>query len=363
MEKVSVAKCDSYEGAKVRKALEDSLKNINFSFKKGAKILIKPNLLSASKPEEAITTHPMIVLELCKILKRHGAEIYIGESSAFNTDRAFKVCGYAKLAKYAKIINFEAAPKKLFDFGKGMHRIPLPKIAFDADLVINIAKMKTHGLTQVTLCVKNLYGCIPGSFKEELHKILPSPKNFSKLLLKIEETIKPGLNIIDGVVGIEGEGPGASGKIKKSKVIVVSRDAIAADIIGTEIMGFNFNKICINRLAKMKREEIEAVGNGKNLKLNFKKPRSHDIQFALHFLGFLPKPKITFNYGKCERCRLCETKCPAKAIKLNPWPECNHKKCIRCLCCIEVCPNSAIYLKAHWIRQILVNIYRKFKKV
>ncbi|MEK6893673.1 MAG: DUF362 domain-containing protein [Nanoarchaeota archaeon] len=363
MEKVSVVKCSSYENAKVRKALEVSLKNIQFSFKKGMKVLIKPNLLSASKVSQAVTTHPMIVLELCKILKKKGAEIYIGESSAFDTDRAFKVCGYSKLERYAQIVNFESLPKKFFNFGKSMRRIPLPQIAFDVDLVINVAKMKTHGLTQTTLCVKNLYGCIPGNLKESLHKILPSPKEFSKLLLKIEETIKPGLNIIDGVVGLEGEGPGASGELIKSKIIIVSKSAIAGDFIASEIMGFKPRKIYTNRLAKIQRKEIEVLGNGKNIHLNFKKPKSHDIQFALQFLGFLPKPKITFDYSKCKQCRICESKCPAEAIKLNPWPECNHNKCIRCLCCIEVCPHSAIYLKAHWFRQILMNIYRKFKKV
>ncbi len=363
MEKVSVVKCSSYENTKVRKALETSLKNIQFSFKKGMKVLIKPNLLSASKLSQAVTTHPMIVLELCKILKRHEAEIYIGESSSFDTDKAFKGCGYSKLAKYAKIINFEAVPKKLFNFGKGMHRIPLPQIVFDADLVINVAKMKTHGLTQATLCVKNLYGCIPGTLKEGLHKILPSPKRFSGLLLKIEEVVKPGLNIIDGIIGLEGEGPGASGKPIKSKIIVASKSALAADFIASGIMGFRPRKIYTNKLAKIHEKEIEVVGNGKNLRLNFKKPRSHDIQFALHFLGLLPKPRITFDYSKCKQCRICESKCPAGAIKLNPWPQCNHKKCIRCLCCIEVCPNSAIYLKAHWIRQVLLDIYTKFKKV
>jgi ferredoxin len=244
-----------------------------------------------------------------------------------------------------------------------MHRIPLPQIVFDVDLVIDIAKMKTHGLTQTTLCVKNLYGCIPGNLKERLHGILPSPKEFSKLLVKIEEAIRPGLNIIDGVVGLEGEGPGASGKPIKSKIIVASKNAAAADFISSEIMGFNPKKIYTNKLSKIKREEIEVLGDGKDMRINFKKPKSHDIQFALQFLAFLPRPKITFDYNKCKQCNLCAIKCPAKAIKLNPWPKCDHKKCIRCLCCIEVCPHSAIYLKSHWFRQMLMNIYRKFKKV
>ncbi|MDD5193985.1 MAG: DUF362 domain-containing protein, partial [Candidatus Nanoarchaeia archaeon] len=193
---VSVVKCASYNNSDVRKALLSNLKNINFQFKKNSKILIKPNLLSPMHPKKAITTHPIIIEELCKILKEYNCEIYIGESSAMETDSAFQVCGISKLKKYAKIINFEKEDKKFFDFGRKMHRIPLPKILFSVDLVINIAKMKTHGLTQVTLCTKNLYGTIPGELKSEIHKILPSPKDFSRLLMHLEQTIKPELNII-----------------------------------------------------------------------------------------------------------------------------------------------------------------------
>lgn len=364
-EKVSVVKCENYNPELVGKALEESLQNINFHFRKGMRVLIKPNLLSPASPDKAITTNPVVVEELCKILKKNKCKIYIGESSSMNTDLAFKKCGINKLEKYAKIVNFEAQDKKFFDFGEHMHRVPLPKILFDVDLVINLAKMKTHGLTFVTLSVKNLYGCIPGELKSRYHNILPSIKKFSHLLIKVEETIKPGLNIIDGIVGMEGNGPGAAGERISSKVIVAGKDAFAVDIISSKIMGFDPKEIYTNRFSRYKHHEIEVLGSGKDVKLKFKKPSSASIPFFLHLSGLIPKSHITFDKEKCKKCHLCETKCPAKAISLKTgdgYPFCNWNKCISCLCCIEVCPNSAVILKEHWVRKLLKIIAKVFIK-
>ena len=169
MHKVSVIKCNSYKKEIVKKALKESLNLINFKFHKGMKILIKPNLLLPCKPEKAITTHPVIIEELCKILSKHKAEIHIGDSASNNTNLALEVCGIRGLEKYAKIINFESEEQKIVQIDK-VGKVLLPKILFDVDLVINLAKMKTHSLTGVTLCIKNLYGCIPGRLKEEYHR-------------------------------------------------------------------------------------------------------------------------------------------------------------------------------------------------
>jgi len=363
--KVSVVKCSTYKNEEVRKALESSLKNIDFQFKHGMKVLIKPNLLSATLPEKAITTNPIIIEELCKILKKRNAQIWIGDSSAFDTDQALETCGMNKLSKYAKIINLEGEKKKDFNLGKNTHRIPLPKILFNVDLVINVAKMKTHGLTLASLCVKNLYGCIPGRLKEQLHRILKTPKDFSKLLLSLEETINPHLNIIDGIVGIEGDGPAASGTIIKPGLILAGRKAPAVDIIATEIMGFSKNSVKTNKLSKISRKEIEVIGNAKDIRLKFKKPSTYTIPIFMALMKVFPQAKIEFNKELCKRCHLCETKCPVKAITLNTddgFPKCNWKKCIRCLCCIEVCPHKSVYLKEHWTKELLMKVGKKVIK-
>jgi len=359
MIKVSAVKCNSYENIKVRKALEESLKNIDFSFKKNLKVLIKPNLVYPIEPETAITTNPVIIEELCKILKEYNAEIFIGESSMYETKKAFKISGIEKLKKYAKIINFESEDKQFFKINN--QDVPLPKILFDVDLIINFPKLKTHCLTLVTLCVKNLYGCVPGKLKEHYHKVFPSAEKISKFFSELHKTIKPELNIIDGIEGLEGDGPTAGGEKIKSNLIITSKNAVAADIIASEIMGFNPYNIFTNKFSNIEKKDILVIGDAKDLKLNFKKPSRISMTIpVLNFINnLLFKPKISFNHEKCIKCRRCEKKCPVKAISLSPYPECNHKNCIKCLCCIEICKQNAVSLEDNLVKKIIRKIYRK----
>lgn len=360
---VSVVKCIDYNPKRLRKALEDSLKNINFDFKKINSVLIKPNLLGPHNPEQAVTTHPFLLEELCKILREKNVkEIIVGESSAHNTDQAFEKCGINKLKKYARIINFEKEPKKLFLLDKEQ-KISLPKILFKVDLVINFAKLKTHGLTNVTLCTKNLYGCIPGKLKEKLHKIYPGVKEFSILLNRIERQIKPGLCFIDGIVGLEGDGPGASGAPIQSNVLLAGKNCGPIDIIATEIMGFKPNSIYMNKNHNLKRSNIESVGDGKDIRLRFKKPSTYTIKIFFLLNKLLPKSKIIANEEKCIKCGICVKKCPVTALTLQPHAVCNHKTCIKCLCCVEVCPHDAIHLEDAKIKKLISSMVSKVRKV
>jgi uncharacterized protein (DUF362 family)/NAD-dependent dihydropyrimidine dehydrogenase PreA subunit len=358
---VSVVQCPSYNRKQVRESLKTILKNIDFSFKKGIKVLIKPNLLSPQPPELGITTHPRIVEELCKILKEKKCKIYIGDSSGQDTDKALRICGISKLKSYAKIINFENEKKT--ECLVGEKKIFLPEILFKVNLIINLAKLKTHMLTQVTLCVKNLYGCIPGEIKGKFHRIYSSPKDFSKFLVNLEKIIKPQLNIIDGVIGLEGNGPGVTGTPIQSKIIIASKNPYAADILASKVMGFAPESICTNKLSGLRWEDLEIIGQVPDLK--FRKPSTSKIKFLMPLASLLPKPKISFDKNRCKKCRICEKKCPVKAITLetlDKFPQCNHKSCIKCLCCIEVCPHKAALLKdniifsiAKYVRSKLVN--------
>jgi len=362
---VSIVKCESYSSKLLRDKLIESLNNINFNLDKfkGKTVLIKPNLLSPQEPGTGVTTNPSIIEELCKILKENNIkEIIIGESSAYDTDKALEKCGINKLKKYAKIINFEKESKKLFQLEENQ-QISLPEILFKVDLVINFAKLKTHGLTNVTLCTKNLYGCVPGKLKEKLHQIYPGAKEFSILLNRIEMQIKPKLCFIDGIIGLEGEGPGASGIPINSNVIIAGKSCGPVDIIATEIMGFKPNSIYTNKNYNLERKDIETVGDGKEIRLKFKKPSTMTISAFLWLNKLLPKPKIIADPEKCIRCGICVKKCPVKALSLKPHAICDHKICIKCLCCVEVCPQDAIHLEEAKIKRLISSTVYKIRKV
>ncbi|MBU3906821.1 MAG: DUF362 domain-containing protein [Nanoarchaeota archaeon] len=360
VEKVAVVKCKSYSQKQVDKAIRKILKLLDFDEKeksKYKKILIKPNVVGAYKDNLAIVTHPSIVRS---IIKQFKGEIFVGESSFMDTEKAFKGSGYSG---FANLVVFEKSNLiKIKDKNaKVLRDFYFPKIIKQADLVVNVPKLKTHSLTMLSGAIKNLYGCIPGGMKQVLHKKAIGDKKFSSLLVDIYRNVNPGLNIMDCVVAMEGNGP-TSGKLKKVGLIMASRNAVALDIAAAKIMGFKPRRILFVKEA-IKRKlypsyEIEVIGDVKEIpNLRFEKPASWMKESVKIFLGKLIKGnKIVVDKEKCVKCATCAKKCPGKAITLNPYPEINRKKCIRCFCCIEICPEHAMHLKETKFRKFVRKI-------
>jgi len=356
IEKVSVVKCSSYKQSKVDKAVARALKLIGFDAKeyKGKKVLIKPNILGSYKKnrQKAITTNPALVESVCKILKKAGVKkIYIGESSFMGTPAAFKTSGIEKVAKKhavnGKPIVFEQ--EKLVRISdknaKILKNFPVAKIVNDVDLIINMPKMKTHSLARVTLGIKNLYGLIPGGLKQRLHN-KAAGNRFSEILVDIYQNVMPELNILDGVVGMEGEGP-SSGDLKKAGLIFASKNTVALDIAASTAMEFKPRKIPAVRFAVRRglypKYKFDLVGMKKLPKVHFRKPREQTIKSKLRRL-FRKENPIVCDIQKCIKCGTCAKHCPANAITLKPYPVIDKKKCIRCYCCMEVCPVHALSL-------------------
>ena len=251
--KVSVVKCDSYDEKAVYEAVKKSLSDIGFDFNKikDRNILIKPNALSQQPPEKAITTHPSIVDAVIKIIKPYTKNITIGESSGFykegGTKRSLKVAGIEDVAKKnnVELISFDIAGPEIVKDKDAvlLKKIQIAKPVLEADFVVSLSKLKTHMLTKYTGAVKNLFGTIPGGIKQSYHLIGHNEERMCQLLLDIYQNIKPGLNIIDGILGLEGEGPGSAGIPRKANTIIASENAIAADIVGQRTMGYNPKKI------------------------------------------------------------------------------------------------------------------------
>ncbi|MCX6710502.1 MAG: DUF362 domain-containing protein, partial [Candidatus Woesearchaeota archaeon] len=240
--RVSIVRCSSYSQKEVYAAVKEALSIIDFRFSKGVTVLLKPNILSPKKPEFAVTTHPAIVEAVCKLLKEKKCRIIIGESDgAGTTKKGFEVSGIGAIAKKhgAKTIVFETDAKVKVKNRKNLvlKEFFVAKTLKDADLVINLPKLKTHSLTKYTGAVKNVFGVIPGATKTLYHKKAPDVNRFSHLLLDIYQSVKPQLNIMDAIVGMEGLGPGA-GTPKKTGYIIASRDCVALDFVASKLAGF-----------------------------------------------------------------------------------------------------------------------------
>jgi uncharacterized protein (DUF362 family)/Pyruvate/2-oxoacid:ferredoxin oxidoreductase delta subunit len=360
MQKVSVIKCETYDVDIIRDVIEESLKNIGFQIPKNKTILLKPNVLSQKGPDSAICTHPAVIDALCRILKEKDNEIWIGDSSGIasygGTPKALEVSGIAEVARKhnAKLISFEGSERKeiIDKDNKVLKKFIVVKEPFMADLVINIPKLKTHVLMKYTGAVKNMFGCIPGGGKSEKHAIAPNEDMFGQLLIDIFKHVTPNLNIMDAVIGLEGEGPGSAGTPKKVGLILASKNAVALDIVASQIISYSplsikTTKYAIERGLFQGIDHVNIIGE-KNFRIDFKKPKKQS-----KLVRKIPRPilKIIWNlaafkpYVKkkdCKKCHVCEQVCPVKAITLKPYPKFNRKKCVLCYCCHEHCPHNAI---------------------
>ena len=261
---VSAYRCDNYDTDNVYNVVEKIVKsfgNITDIIKPNSKILIKLNLLSAYTPEQAITTHPEVVRAVIKIIKKAGAVPVMGDSPGNLTqgiEHIWEKTGMMQLAKEenVELINFEACGCiEVSIQHPTVKQIYVTKAITDCDAIINIPKLKTHTFMGFTCGVKNFYGIVPGVRKAEYHKLAPTPKDFSCLLSEIYRMVKEKLlfTIVDGVYGLEGNGPSLSGQKRKYGIIAGSQDTVMLDAFILDKMGIKTkNNILLKPLKEKK---------------------------------------------------------------------------------------------------------------
>ncbi|SEF50499.1 Uncharacterized conserved protein, DUF362 family [Caloramator fervidus] len=367
MERVFLSRCETYKKDEVYKAVDKIFQlagGIDKIANKGEKIFLKINLVIKKHPDDAATTHPMIVEAVAKMLVEHGCQVIIGDSPGgpYNErvlKSLYKVCGIEDAAKNAGAkLNFDCSTSDYKTVGGCIiKKLNMIKPPFECDKIITISKLKTHSMALYTGAVKVLFGMIPGIFKAEYHLKMPDIKDFSNLLVDICETVKPYFSIIDGVVGMEGDGPTA-GVPKKTGLILASFNPYYLDVAGAYVMGISPKDVptiqrCIERnLCSGKIEDIEFLGENINdFVIKYKIPNTKSVNFfrgrvpkkVEEFLTYYLSPRPIFDYNICVGCKRCYEVCPPKAIKIeNNKPHVNYKSCIRCFCCHELCPKKAV---------------------
>ena len=370
MEKVFFEICREYNIEEIDKIITSSLEYLEVKIPVSSRILLKPNILGMYFPEQHINTNPVIVEAILRILKNNNNIIILGDSSGNgqygNTKIALRKSGMMELGKkYGITVKaFDGYPGKIFRSEKNLvfKEINLTSFIDEVDYIINLPKLKSHTFMSYSGAVKNFYGCVPGAGKPRGHLHAPAQKDFANGLLDIYSFIKPKvlLNIMDGIIGIEGAGPGPAGKIKESNFIAVSKDAIALDCACISLFGKNPSNILTNQLG-IKRDLFHGnIEKNRELPLiDFKLPKASFMEALLNKVvpGLaLSKPYLIPQ--KCKKCCICVKACPAGAILMNEFPSFNYSKCIYCFCCHENCPESAIMLKEN----ILFKIFKAISK-
>jgi uncharacterized protein (DUF362 family)/NAD-dependent dihydropyrimidine dehydrogenase PreA subunit len=381
MQKVSLVKCTSYNEKEVYEAVKKSIDLIGgLNIKDSSKVLIKPNLLVAVSPDKHASTHPSIIQAIIKILKEKNCTIFVGDSPGFHDPlRTAKATGILEVCKKenVKFIEFKNKKSYLYKEAIFLKRFDLCDIIDKVDYIINVPKLKTHAMMHVTLAIKNTFGFIIGLSKSQMHLKLQDEEKFGSMLVDLNNFVKPTLNIMDGIIGMEGNGP-QNGDLKKANIISASHDSLAMDIVMCKFIGFNPLTIPTNKVALTKQDSnylknIQIVGEKlDDVKVPFKPSDKRPITFMFpksigKKINHLLAPRPIINTKKCKACGECITICPAKTISMNQYDNKKaayiHKKnCIRCFCCHEICPFDSIIIKKNRIGKVLEYIMEKIRR-
>jgi uncharacterized protein (DUF362 family)/Pyruvate/2-oxoacid:ferredoxin oxidoreductase delta subunit len=334
--------------------------------KRGDRVLLKPNLLYGKPPEKAVTTHPSVVRGMIEIVREAGGAPSIGDSPGMERlGRAAEKAGIKRVADEmgCPLVEFDRPVVPTDKKGKWFKQLEVDRSVLDADVIINLPKWKTHGQMLLTLGVKNLFGCVPGPRKALWHlKAGQDQKLFARMLIDVYLTVRPALTILDGIVGMDGNGPG-SGRPVPLGLLLGSRDPLHLDQIVCDLLGIHRELLTTNRVAfesGIGKSEIEVVGEKvEKVKVaDFQLPPLSDLGWSLPgFLKRALKKALTgrpvINEEVCKICGRCKEICPPKALTQEGRLALDEQKCIRCFCCQEICPEGAISIEPGWAQKLV----------
>ena len=355
----------NYEPASLRASIGRALELAGFDLGSTSekRVLLKPNMLGAYPPSMGVTTHPAFVAAVGAIFHEAGAVVAVGDSSngVHGIDPTWEATGIREACRAGGFeeVHFEACGSAT----RGNYLIA--RAPLEADLVVNLPKFKTHGLTTLTLAVKNLFGCIAGMQKFAVHRAHIAAPDFAAEIVRIADAVRPALTVIDGIVAMEGDGP-SGGTLTELGVIAAGTDMHAVDAACCRLIGFPPEALAT--LAAAKRlglwdasSPIDVVGDPmEELRpRHFKLPATStkDIgdrwyaRLALRLVWSQAWAQPAISAARCRRCGLCVEACPVQVIsRAGPQdvPTIDYKGCIQCFCCHETCPYKAIDIRQSW---------------
>ena len=370
MSVVYLSECTAYEPEILDRAVEEQFLALcpDGTVRPGCTVAVKPNLVMKRRPDDATTTHPAVVAAVIRAVKRRGAgRVVIVESPGGPyTPGALKgiyqATGFAAMAEAegAELnFNTDYELREAKEFEK-VSAFPLIAPAVQADLLINVAKLKSHCMTGMSCAAKNLFGLVPGLMKPEFHCRFPDKEDFCRMLVDLAVLARPALNFVDGIVCMEGDGP-SGGTPRRGNVLVGGADAFAVDVVCARLMAMDPRELPMLRnaaergLVSLQPGAVSVAGADPEafVMKNFRQPRSKTTDFMDRVPGVLrplakkettPRPAI--HTRQCVGCGKCRESCPQHTIDIrNGKARILYQSCIKCFCCHEMCPVRAIRIR------------------
>lgn len=371
MDTVAVRHCEDYERARVERAVDELFTlcgGIQTVVQPGMRVLVKLNLLMKRAPDRATTTHPEVARAVALAVRRAGGIPILADSPGGPYTRGmlagvYETCGIRAVAdELGCALNDDfSVTTRFYAQGDVARHIDLIGVLDSVDAVITVGKLKTHGLTTMTGCVKNLYGCVPGTTKVEYHARYPKADVFSRMLVDLCECVKPSFAILDAIEGMEGEGP-SGGRPRAIGALVGGPNPHQVDAVGAALIGLREDEVSTLRAARERGllRAYTCVGDPveplilRDFDIPMRTRRSGWVNWVSHLPQAL-RPRPVFTHRRCDGCGTCVRACPGKAISMdaNHRPQVDLKKCIRCYCCQELCPKTDVEVSRNPILRLL----------
>ena len=376
---VSINVCTSYDDGQVAEVIARALTpfgGMGELVAPGERVLIKPNLLSARTPREAVTTHPAVVKHLVRACVGCGAaSVWVADSPAGTVDDDFlwQTTGMAEAVREAGgELRSCRGPVMPWQCGKAV--VPVPAWYADVDCLISVPKLKTHSLTGMTCALKNSYGLVSGKAKSTFHAEYPSPKAMSRFLTEVFSGLVPRFTFVDAVMGMEGDGP-SGGKPVPLGLVLASTDPLALDVICCKVLGLAERDVPMLEYARTlglgegEFGKVQLAGNGVRQYAD-----AHVTPSVARYWKYIPEAvfgfitrlffcRLMIRAKRCTHCGICRDICSKGAVYFDERHHrfrIDRRQCMLCMCCAEACPNSAIVPRSlfhaagrlrHWLRR------------
>ena len=373
--RVCSASCGTYEQDEVCAVIDRFFEQLGLDrlITPGCSVVIKPNLVIRRSPEEATTTHPAVLTAVIRAVRRLGAgSITVAESSGGLYNKSamnaiYSGCGITAVCEQEGVTLNQ-------DFGYSSVECPGAKLCHQfniidpiikADVVINIAKLKTHAMTGLSGCVKNMFGCVPGLGKPEMHCQYPDMADFQQMIVDLCTLTAPTVSFLDAVMCMEGDGP-TGGSPRFVGALLGGLNPFAVDIAACQLIAIEPQNIHMLRhgiergLSPASLDETELIGDAPaSMRVaDFRQPKSQTKNIVDYFPKFLQPiidkgkgiiaPRPVINRKKCIGCGKCAESCPQHTIAIDRQKRravIDYSRCIKCYCCHEMCPVRAIDIK------------------
>ena len=366
--RVWLAQCPDY-GQSLEEKIEKAFDALQVwdKIRPGMRVVLKPNLVMSSKPEQAIITHPAFTAAVGKCVQKAGGRVVIAESPGGPYTPAamkamFRATGYRDMAEACGFTLYTDCKSREVTLpqAKRCRELSVVEPFLDRDYLIDLPKLKTHSMVGFSGAVKNLFGTVPGLQKPELHCRFPEREPFSEMLCDLCHFLGPDLSLMDGIWAMEGNGP-TGGQRRDLHVIAGSESPWALDVAAASLVGLEPEKIVMLRAGHergygpLDLSELELVGDPMETLLapDFLKAEASSTDFIDRLPKFLrpaakklatPYPRI--DKKRCVGCGKCAESCPQHTISLREGKAViRYQNCIRCFCCHEMCPKHVVQIK------------------